>query len=470
MAPFKLRSKLAIWYALLVVVTMGSLSVALFELVELRLTAEADDNLVDHLAGFWGYVHFNNGKPSLVFDPNNEYLKYFLREATRYYQIYDAETGALLLESDDSALMRLALSPEQVGTLVRRPGIDNLAHAPSPLRFRSAVFVANEHPYLVRVGVSVEQDVTNLSELRRVLVWLVPLTAALAAFGSWRLAGRVLRPLRDLEQAASAISITQLRRRLPQRGSNDELDSLAITFNQVLTRLDASVIQMRDFADFMAHELRTPMTILRGEIEVELMRSDLPDEWRSHLESHLEEFGKLHRLIDRFLLVAKAETGGIQLEIRRISLSDLAQGLVELMQPLAESMGVQLSTVNQGDVEGNADKVWMERALSNLMDNALKFTRAGGEIRIAVHDAPSGAVIEIADSGCGIDPIDLPRIFDRFYRAAHTRSSSPGPGGLGLSLAKWVIEQHHGTISVRSVVNEGSTFTIYLPAVQENMT
>jgi heavy metal sensor kinase len=463
----ELRSKLALWYAILFLLLLGSSGLAVFELVSLRLKAEADDNLVDHMAGLWGYIHFDNGQPSVEYDSQNEYLTYFLREATRYYQIYDAQTGALLLESEDSALMQLALTPPEFHEVASHPGIDLLAQGQVPLRFRSAVFQSNGHPYLVRVGVPIERDLTALSELRRVLLWLLPLIIAIAVFGTWWMAGRALHPLRELEQEASSISITQLSRRLPQRGTNDELDSLAATFNQVLARLDESVIQMREFADFMAHELRTPMTVLRGEVEVELMRPDLPVEWRSHLESHLEEFEKLNRLINRFLLIAKAETGGIQLQKERTSLSGLARTLAEVLGPFAEGMGIELSLTCEESVDVFADREWIERALFNLLDNALKFTPKGGQVRVRVQNEPSGASLEIIDNGCGISPNDLPHIFDRFYRSEDSNPGHQDPGGLGLSLTKWIIEQHQGNISVQSATNNGTTFTVILPRLQQ---
>jgi heavy metal sensor kinase len=463
MLPVKLGTKLAIWYALLFALLLGSSALALFELLELRLRAEADDNLIDHVAGLWGYVEFHGEKPVLKYDPQNKYLTYFLREATRYYQIYDAQSGVLLLESEDSALMQLSLSPAQITKIVDDPGIDTLTRAQASLRFRSAVFHSNGHAYLVRVGVSVEQDLEILSELRKVLLWLFPLTSTMALIAAWWMSAHILRPLRQLEQEANAISITQLNRRLPQRGTNDELDSLAETFNRVLARLDASVRQMRDFADFMAHELRTPMTVLRGEVQVELMRPDLPPEWRSHLESHLEEFGKLNRLIDRFLLLAKAETGGIQFHKQKVSLSDMAGALVEMLLPLAESLGIRLSIATEGSVEILADMEWIERALLNLLDNALKFTHADGEVSIAVYHGPSGAVVEIADTGRGISPKDLPYIFERFYRAEESATNLMQPGGIGLSLTRWIIEQHQGTIAVKSAKGQGTTFTVVLP-------
>jgi two-component system, OmpR family, sensor kinase len=319
----RLRTQLALLYAILFASLLGIAGFGVYRLMSLRLRADADDNLVDHMAGLWGYIRFTNARPEIKYDPKNQYQAYFLREATRYYQLYDARTGELLLESDDSALLHMAFQPADVLNLQSHPGIDTVYSQPVPVRFRSALFHVEEHPYLLRVGVTVEHDLADLEQLRSVLLRLFPVTTLLAILGAWWMAGRALRPVRDLQREASRISITRLDLRLRRNGTGDELDALAGTFNEVMARLDSGVQQMRNFAGYMAHELRTPMTVLRGETEVELMQPDLPPKWRLHLENHLEEFEKLQRLINRFLLLAKAETGALKLGPRSFDLSGM---------------------------------------------------------------------------------------------------------------------------------------------------
>lgn len=465
MPPLKLRTKLALSYATLFVTLLGSSGVAVYQLMAYRLRAAADDNLVDHLAGLWGYISFHGERPALEFNPRNPYVAYFLREATRYYQLYDAGDGHILLQSDDSALQHLALGSAEARRLAGNPGIDTRAHNNVPLRFRSALFEANGHSYLLRVGVSIEHDLADLADLRNVLLLLLPLATSLAIFGAWWMAGRTLRPVRDLEKEASEISILELNRRLPDRGTRDELDSLAQTFNQVLSRLEASVRQMRSFADFMAHELRTPMTVLRGDVEVELMRPDLPQPWRNHLQSHLEEFEKLESLINRFLLVARAETGGIHLQNQPLHLSDLLGSIARDLEPLANHCGVKIMLTGDDDVAILADPRWIERAFMNLVANALKFTPAGGRVQIIIRQISRTVTVEIRDTGCGISDKDLPHIFEHSYRAADSEAKHSMPGGVGLALTKWVIVQHRGAIHVTSAPGEGSVFTVTLPSL-----
>ena len=465
MPRLKLRTKLALSYATLFLTLLGSSGIAVYQLMAYRLRDAADDNLVDHVAGLWGYIEFQGDRPAIRFDPRNPYVTYFLLEATRYYQIYDAREGHILLESEGSAIARLALGPGEVRLLASDPGIDTRAYNKAPLRFRSALFQANGRSYLLRVGVSIEHDLTDLAELRNVLLLLLPITTSLAIFGAWWMAGRTLRPVRELEKEASEISIVQLNRRLPDRGTRDELDSLAQTFNHVLSRLEASVCQMRSFADFMAHELRTPMTVLCGEVEVELMRPGLPQEWREHLESHLEEFGKLQGLINRFLLVAKAETGGIHLQNQPLHLSDLLASVAKDLEPLANNYGVKLIVTGDSGLEILADPAWIERAFMNLVANALKFTPGGGCIQIITRRVSRTVTVEIRDTGCGISAKDLPHIFEHSYRAADSEAQNSTPGGVGLALTRWVIVQHRGAIHVTSAPGEGTVFTVTLPSL-----
>jgi heavy metal sensor kinase len=463
-APFKLRTKLALSYAILFAILLGIGGFAVYRLMAFRLKADADDNLVDHLAGLWGYIQFHDGKPTIAYDPNNPYLTYFLHEATRFYQVYDATSGSVLLESDDSAVMKLAIPTDKVRELVRTPGIDTVSYHGVPIRFRSAVFQADGHSYLLRVGVSIERDLADITELKKILLSMFPITILITGAGVYWMAGRSLRPLRNLQREANTITITQLNRRLRLRGAHDELDALARTFNEVFSRLDAGVQQMRNFAGYMAHELRTPMTVLRGETEVELMRLDLSPEWRAHLKSHLEEYDKLNQLINRFLLLAKAETGAIELHKQPVDLSGITRLVTDHLEAIAISKGVILQLEVEDSIQVTADRQWMERAILNLLDNAIKFSSKGAEIRLSVRREDSQVVLKMIDHGQGIAGEDLPHVFDYFYRAASSEGRQSAAGGLGLALTKWIIEGHGGTIRVDSKVGEGSIFTIVLPS------
>ena len=463
MPSLKLRTKLALFYGALFAILLAGVGIGVYRILALRLTAAADDNLVDHGAGLWGYIQFHDGKPELTYDTSNHQIAYFLRDATRYYQLYDAASGELLLESPDSSLMHLALPPTQVRRSVSHPGIEVVAVEGVALRLRSALFQANGHSYLLRVGVSVEEDLADLAKLKHVLFWLLPLMTLVGVLGAWWMAGKALHPLQDLEKEARSISIAELHRRLPHRGTHDELDALAATFNQVFALLEDAVWRMKEFSAYMSHELRTPLTVLRGEAEIALMQPDPPQDWRELLTSQLEEFDKLDRLIRRFLLLARAEAGEIEFEKGQFDICALAASLGLEMAPVAMSQGIRLTVACEGEARVIVDRSWMERAILNLLDNAIKFTAEGGEVHIAARSAGERAMVEVSDSGSGIAEADLPHIFDCFYRARDNRPIPPGGAGLGLALTKWIVEKHGGVIQVDSKVRKGSLFTIVLP-------
>ena len=461
--PLSLRATLALSYATLFAVLLVLSGVAVYRVLAHRLAAAADDNLLDHCAGLWGYIQFRDGKPALAYDPGNRQVTYFLREATRYYQLYDAGSGQLLLESEDSSLMHLALPVAGIPRLVSHPGIDVTMVEGKPLRFRSALFQANGHPYLLRVGVSVEEDLEDLAALRQVLLFLLPVTTLVAVLGAWWMAGKALRPLKYMESEAHAISIHELNRRLPHRGTQDELDSLAATFNQLFERLEGGVQRMKQFTAYMSHELRTPLTILRGNAEISRRQASPPQDWRDFLDSQLEEFDKLNRLIGRFLLLAKAEAGEIELCRQEFDLAALAASLGRELKPVAASRGIDLRFECGNPVPVVADQGWMERAVLNLLDNAIKFTGQDGTIRVLAGSEGDHAILEVADTGCGIAEAALPYIFDCFYRASGSQPTHSAGAGLGLTLAKWIVEKHGGAIMVNSKLGEGSVFRIVLP-------
>jgi heavy metal sensor kinase len=288
--------------------------------------------------------------------------------------------------------------------------------------------------------------------------------ACAAVMGRW-LAGRALVPLAQLAHATRAIDVTNLRHRLSVRGANDELDEVAVAFNQALARVEHAVDEMRQFSAALAHELRTPLAVLRGETELALNRHGLPADLRTRLESQLDEFDRLTRLINQILTLARAEGGEIVLARAAIDLVALAQTVVEQLEPVAEASQVALHCDAAQPVSVTGDAGWLERLLLILLDTAIKYTPAGGHVTVQLAREPSRATLAVRDTGVGIAAEAVPHVFERFYRADPARSREDAAGaGLGLALAKWIVDRHGGTIDVASRPGAGSTFTVHLPA------
>jgi heavy metal sensor kinase len=317
--------------------------------------------------------------------------------------------------------------------------------------------------YLLQVGVSLNSADSALNVFLQTLLWSVPigLLAAMLA-GRW-MTGLGLAPLVRFAAATREIDVSNLSQRLPVRGTGDELDEVATAFNETLTRLERAVGEMRQFSTALAHELRTPLAALRGEIEMSLRQPQADEQQTRRLASQLEEIDRLKRLIAQLLMLARAESGDISLTRVEIDLAGLVAALVDQLEPVAEAKGVDLQFEPAGSVRLMADEEWLKRLVLNLVDNAIKFTAAGGRVDVRVRVEAERAVFQISDTGIGISAELLPRIFDPFVRADPSRSHRTEGAGLGLSLVKWIIDRHNGRIDVQSTPSLGSTFTIYLP-------
>jgi len=293
---------------------------------------------------------------------------------------------------------------------------------------------------------------------------MVSVPAALliaTAVGRW-MAGVALRPLTRVAEAARPIDITDLQRRLPVRGANDELDAVANAFNDTLARLERAVAEMRQFSTALAHEIRTPLAALRSGIETAMLERP-GEEAQRRLAGQLEEIDKLKRMIGQILTVARAEAGEIRLARSTVDVGAIVSSIVEQVEPVAAAKGVELSCERAEAVLVEGDAEWLKRVVLNLLDNAIKFTLPGGRVVIAVERQDGSAHVTVRDSGLGIPEDAQPQIFEPFFRADPARSIGGDGVGLGLSLARWIVARHNGAIDVTSAPGHGSTFTVRLP-------
>jgi heavy metal sensor kinase len=304
----------------------------------------------------------------------------------------------------------------------------------------------------------------ELEEVRTVLLTAVPVVLLLAAALGYVLARKALAPMERLRRSTQEITADRLDRRLPVANPGDELGGLAQTINDMIGRLERSFAEIRRFTADASHELRTPLTAIRTEAEVALDRGSATPEQQRLLESILEECERLTRLTDQLLMLSREDAGVARQQRETVDLAALVGGVVETMRALAEAKEVRLHSNRRGDVAVRGDAGRLRQVFYNVLDNAIKYTPGGGNVEVRVEAQDGAAVVTVHDTGEGIPPEQLPRVFDRFYRVDKARSRSEGGTGLGLSIAQSIAVAHGGRIELASTLGQGTTCTVWLPA------
>jgi heavy metal sensor kinase len=296
------------------------------------------------------------------------------------------------------------------------------------------------------------------------ILWItVPSALVVASLGGLFLANKALKPVDEITKTARMITSRSLNQRIKLRKTKDEIGRLAETFNDMISRLDGSFNQIRQFTADASHELRTPLTILKGEIEVGLRRRRYPEEYRKIMNSNLEEVNHMSQIVDDLLFLSKADTGEVHLQRHRINLAKLVSEVYAQAKTIATTKDINVHMSN--DVGGVVigDRLKLRALLLNLVDNGIKYTPEGGEMKISLEREDSRFKLQVMDNGIGISAENQPHIFDRFFRVDKARSREAGGSGLGLSICKWIVEAHGGEISVESEIGKGSIFTVTLP-------
>jgi len=344
------------------------------------------------------------------------------------------------------------------GLLYRSP---RFREAPD-VRLRAEAATVDGKKVLIRAARSDAPIRAELNELLAVLLLGLPLGVGVAAGGGYLLARRALRPVGRMAERAETITADRLSERLPVANPSDEMGRLATVFNATLARLEESFEQLRRFTADASHELRTPLAALKAVGEVGLREASGPGAYRDVIGSMLEEVDRLARLVDNLLTLSRADAGRMPLDREPVDLVGLASEVRQLLSVLADEKGQMIRVEESGPCVASADRAILRQAVVNLLDNAIRYSPEGSEIRISVERSRNGPSLGVTDEGPGIGPEHLPRIFDRFYRVDPARTRDGGGAGLGLAIARWAAQACGGSIDVRSEVGRGSTFRILL--------
>ena len=329
------------------------------------------------------------------------------------------------------------------------------------LAARMPAGVAEGGPYTVAVALDIRHHAEFMVQFRRTLALVMLLAAIVTAAMGWAVTARALAPLREMGATAASISANRLDARLPETGVPQELAALAAAFNQMLARLEDAFRRLADFSSDIAHELRTPVSNLMTQTQVALSRSRDANAYRETLESALEEYDRLARMISDMLFLAKADNRLLVPHREAVDLALETRRLIEFHEALAEEAGVALAMTGEARVVG--DRLMLQRALANLLGNAIRHTDRGGTVTVRLQQGRDEISIAVENPGPAIPSEHLPRLFDRFYRADPARREGGGEHtGLGLAIVKSIVEAHGGEVGVSS--EPGLTrFKLHLP-------
>ena len=298
-------------------------------------------------------------------------------------------------------------------------------------------------------------------------IWIgVPAVLLSIGGGLW-LMRKALAPVAALTQAAQRVNERNLGEQLPRSNNGDEFDRLTEVFNAMTARLNDSFSRIREFTLHASHELKTPLTILYGEIETELRDDSLTPTQRERAASQLEELRRLATIVDGLTLLAKADAGLIKLRSAPVLLHELVRDSFDDTQILADTSGIRVELKSCEEVVVDGDAHRLRQLLLNLADNAVKYNQPNGAISMSLRHIGDSAVFEISNTGPGVPPEKLPRVFDRFFRGDPAHSTSVEGCGLGLSIAQWIVSAHNGTIQMTSEPAKLTTVNLRLPAAEE---
>ena len=308
-----------------------------------------------------------------------------------------------------------------------------------------------------------ESDENDLRETLRIVFGCGAPALLLALGGGWWLMKKSLTPVAGLTQATEKITAHNLGERLPRTNNGDELDRLTEVFNGMLARLDDSFRRIREFTLHASHELKTPLTILCGETEIASRDESLPPAERERAASQLDELRRLARIVDGLTLLAKADAGQIALAMEPVRLDELVRDNFADAQILAEPHGIKVELAACEEIRVRGDRHRLRQLLLNLADNAVKYNQPQGRVTMSLRRAGNFAEFTVANTGAGIPPEILPRVFDRFFRGDPAHSQTVDGCGLGLSIVQWIVSAHNGTIQVESARSKLTTVTVRLP-------
>jgi len=446
-----IKSRLTLWYLLVTAILLVVFSMAAYFLLERNLHNNTTSPWNMHVAE----IEFaGDGSPVITgFVEIGQYMSTdnshdFIEVSKRYSR---DELIALFEEEDNIYIGGVVVSKDILDTL----------ELTEDEEVRFYTYIDGETAKVSGMMVVTQLTALPLRAFRQVLVIIIPFALLLAGIFGYLLAKRSLRPVRVMAQTAQAIEGKNLNKRLDVSG-NDELGELAATLNHMLARLESAFEREKQFTADASHELRTPLATVQAEATLALGKERSADEYRRSMENIYQETERMSSILQRLLFLARHEDSR-RLEFVKINLKWLLADLKSDIEILCEDKSIGCHLQAEQDLFVNGDRISLRALFFNLIENAVRYTPQGGEILVLLTMENGKACVAIKDNGIGISEEHLSHIFERFYRVDRSRSRSAGGAGLGLAICRQIVELHNGAITVKSKVDEGSTFIVCLP-------
>ena len=477
-----IRWRLQVWHGLLLVLVLGGFGLTAWQLQQTTLFQRVDQELEQRVSVIAGILRRGGGpqgrppqeRPPLDRPPQDRARPdrpefgnpppppLEVRLAEREQRLFEGEPGLafyyVVWLRDDREGSRSATAPSGVPR-PERTGVPRRSRVRGTLR---------ECIHFLPPGecIVVGRDIAGeLAGMRR-FVWLLAGAGAvvlgLGLAGGWWVSTRALRPISEISAAAARISTGDLAQRIQTADTRSELGGLARVLNDTFARLQAGFDRQAQFTADASHELRTPLSVVLTQTQTALTRERPAAEYRESLAACQRAAQRMRRLTDSLLALARLDSGEAAAAREPRDLDRIAREAAELLRPLAQEQGVALEIETKpAQCLGNAGQ--LAQVATNLVSNAIAYNRPGGSVRVSTAAEPGAAVLVVTDTGQGIAPEDLPRIFERFYRADKARSSAAGRAGLGLAITQAIVEGHGGVVQAASEPGKGSSFTVRLP-------
>jgi heavy metal sensor kinase len=455
-----LSFRLTLWYGLSFTVC-GVLLLLVFYIRVAYVTREqVDEELIEEVSDFTELMQADGLEAVISYLRAEEKAEL---PGTLFLRLFSPD-GTVLAATDDAAWggpIPLNRHELEIRLPQGRPHIETLSIAGHSARMRS-VYSALSNQVWLQIGLSLQESEEYLEIFRQLLLWILAPLVLLAGAVGWFMARQALADVDAVTRTAEEIAGGHPEKRVAVIRHFVEIDRLAGAFNAMVDQLHALIDQMREMTDNIAHDLRSPLTRIRGFAEMTLIGNRSPDDFQEMAVSTVEECDNLIDMINTMLDIAEAESGIAPITTEPVDLTALVDDALSLYSSLAYKKGIDLHRESPARAVIMADRAKYQRMVANLLENAIKYTPAGGQVTVSVTLRNEAACIQVRDTGVGIAPEEQPRIFQRFYRCDASRSEAGM--GLGLSLARALAESLGGSLSVRSVPHKGSIFRLSIPA------